>query len=198
MAGSKKKSGGIIGFFKKVLLLLFLLVLSVAGLLYYQRNNLQRWASKCILLKPAKMNINLASLVGAKQMTGTIDLSVYSYFPFGINLMSLDYSLNLNGIIVAKGAHNESKTYIAPMATTTVELSFNLDRVNTSAALAKTVPQKLVQTADSILDQLKGKENAKKMTLRDVARITGKADFRLIAGSFEIPMDAGMSFQRNM
>ncbi|MBF0408868.1 MAG: hypothetical protein HQM10_16085 [Candidatus Riflebacteria bacterium] len=195
MASTKKKKSGCTGSILRILFYILIAAIIFSGIIYWKKDSARNLMRRCLVVKPSKVNLNLAALIGTNQMKGTVTLGVFSYFPFGINLTNLNYSMFLNEVPIAKGIRTASASYIAPLATTSLELTFTFDRINTTKALAKTAPEKVLKTAESVLDQLRGKKT-KRDSLGDIVRIEGKADFRLLFGAFEIPLDGSVNFKR--
>ncbi|MBF0499571.1 MAG: hypothetical protein HQM09_05535 [Candidatus Riflebacteria bacterium] len=174
------------------------LVAVIGGVVWSQRNVLLRFSANMIAVKPGKVHFDLGGLL-LKRCRGFLTLDIGNRLPVGILLKEMNYIVEVNGIRVGDGSLVTGKS-IAALATTSVDLSFAVDSVAFPAALAKTAPDFVLETAGAVLERLKGKRTATSASSTNrgnLLRLTGKADFRLFSGAIEFPLDQSTNFQKN-
>jgi hypothetical protein len=186
MAKKKSSGGGCFWYLKMLVLALILGLGGLGGLLYWQKDNARSWVRQQIRVSPGKKAIDPVS-IGSKVLRGTLEMNVYNGLPLGATLTMLDYVIQVNNLEVGRGVQVKSQIYIAPLATTTLKITLDMDPQKFRQAIAQAKPEQMARLGQTVLDQLRGKKPGEN-SLQGMVKVVGTGRLQLFVGSFDLPL----------
>jgi hypothetical protein len=159
------------------------------------------WLQERVRVSWVHGGIDLERLSG-REVRVRLTLAVDNRLPIGITLEDLTYQVLINQRVVATGLQANPGVPLPAGVVSQFDLIFAVDSFQARRAVAQAAVEKAPQLLMSVLDRLQrrraGVPPPTDHPLAGLLAIKGQARFRLLFGSFALPVEQSGSFARSL
>jgi hypothetical protein len=159
------------------------------------------WLQERVRVSWVYGGIDLEKLTG-RECRVRLTLAVDNRLPIGITLDDLNYQVTINHRVVATGLQASPGVPMPAGVVSRFDLVFAVDSFQARRAIAQAAVEKAPQVLFSVLDRLQrrntGAPPSTDNPLSGLLAIQGQARFRLLFGSFALPVEQSGSFARSL